>query len=292
MSRKKRDNTRWLSTALTAIIVISVFTVGTVPVSARVASVIRDLPDGPVGTDEEIVVSLTQTGFFLGEGCVKETLPDDFTYVDESLTGNAHMGVDYTEENELIYTEENELIISFDGETTVTYSVRTSSYAQSAEFEGRYFTISELGEERGPVEGDVTTNVTEVVATATIAGNVREVNCAILPGATVELFKDTTLIDTDTTDENGNYTLSASETDGYTVTVSKSGYVSETQGISITAVPGEYTLDFVSNDALVPEDPSMSYVLECINHWTVPPSQVECQIDMSKVLAVINAWVT
>ena len=132
----------------------------------------------------------------------------------------------------------------------------------------------------------------EVIEGIPIDGNVREVNCLILPGATVELFKDATRIDTDTTDVNGNYSLLAPGIDDFTVKVSKTGYVSETQDILITAVQGEYTLDFVSNDALVPENPNMSYVLECINHWTVPPTEEECQIDMSKVLAVINAWVT
>ena len=140
------------------------------------------------------------------------------------------------------------------------------------------------GNETYSVENTTTVTLTGADE-ATIAGNVREVDCSILPGATVELFKDATRIDTDTTDVNGDYTLSASETGDYIVTVSKSGYASETQGIPITAVPGEYTLDFVSNDALVPEDPNFDYVLDCVWLWKGPGL-----INFDKVLDVVFYW--
>jgi len=164
MKRKKSNNKRWLCTALTAVIVMSIFSVGIVPVSAGVASVTRDLPDGPVGTNEKIVVSLALSNFecsILGRvlGSVKETLPDDFTYVEGSVSSPVE--VNFTEYN----PKRNELKIVFnDNETTtytfvVTYNVTTSSDPQTAVFAGTYKACVVGGFEEGAVDGEKTVEV-------------------------------------------------------------------------------------------------------------------------------------
>ena len=81
--------------------------------------------------------------------------------------------------------------------------------------------------------------------------------------------------------------LSLPETGDYDVVASKAGYKDETQPISITS-PGIYTLDFRGEHGLIPQAPSMSYVLGCVNHWLYPVEP--CGLSMSKVLAVVNAW--
>ena len=120
-----------------------------------------------------------------------------------------------------------------------------------------------------------------------LVGVTGEVNCDILPGVTVKLFKDGTLIGSDTSDENGNYSLPVPELGEYEVIASKEGFRNETQSISITELES-YTLDFRAETGLVPKAPNMSYVLECVNHWLYP--EPPCGLSMSKVLAVINAW--
>ena len=122
-----------------------------------------------------------------------------------------------------------------------------------------------------------------------IKGVTGEVNCAILPAASVDLYSGAALVGNTTSDSNGNYTLTAPQSGTYQVVISKSGFRgNSTQGISITGT-GEYTLDFTGETGLVPNAPDMSYALACINHWIVP--KPPCDLTMSKVLEVINAWI-
>jgi hypothetical protein len=133
---------------------------------------------------------------------------------------------------------------------------------------------------------DLTFNTTQGLYQ--IKGVTGEVNCAILPGASVDLYRGAELVGSTISDLNGNYTLTAPESGTYQVVTSKSGFRgNSTQEISITAT-GEYTLDFTGETGLVPNAPDMSYALACVNHWLypVPP----CGLGMSKVLQVINAW--
>lgn len=152
MKSENSDNSkRLLCTILAAIIVLSVYGVGILPVSANGASVsvTRILPDpGIVKTNEEFVVTLTQSDFLLNTGIVNEALPEGFTYVPGSLTGNASASYDETTNN---------LTIDFESELTVTYNVTASSYDQiPAEFSGTYKTLTpELDVEIGNVGGDM-----------------------------------------------------------------------------------------------------------------------------------------
>ena len=122
-----------------------------------------------------------------------------------------------------------------------------------------------------------------------ISGLTGEVNCSIEPDVTVILYNKTTgnKIAETTSDTNGNYALSAPCSGEYWVNASKTGFKNESQEISITGVA--YTLNFIGEHGLTPEDPEMPYVLECVNHWQYPPS-VECGLTMAKVLEVVNAW--
>ena len=51
----------------------------------------------------------------------------------------------------------------------------------------------------------------------------------------------------------------------------------------------QYELKFQGNTGLVPNAPTMSYVLLCVNRWLFPPNE-ECGLTMSTVLKAVNAW--
>ena len=153
--KRKRSNGKRLgctSAILVAIIVISVFTVGVVPVSAQFASVTRDLPV-VVALDEEFDVTLTQTGFFMGIGTVIETLPDDFGYVAGSYTGSGDVTWN---------PGTRELTLGFREDNAVTYRVTASSFDQLAVFAGTYSTFIWIDGgvyEEGDVSGDTEVGV-------------------------------------------------------------------------------------------------------------------------------------
>jgi alpha-tubulin suppressor-like RCC1 family protein/ABC-type branched-subunit amino acid transport system substrate-binding protein len=122
---------------------------------------------------------------------------------------------------------------------------------------------------------------------AQIVGETGAVNCDILPGVTVTLYRDDVEITSTVGNGTGNYGLAVSELGDYNVTASKDGFRNKTQAISVTA-PITYTLNFTATYGLIPNAPNMSYVLACINLWKfgTPPRN----LNMSTVLAVINAW--
>lgn len=143
-----KKNKKLLSAVLTVIIVLSVCAV--ISATAAAVSVTRDLPDTPVSPEEEITVSLTQSGFLLNIGIVNETLPEGFTYVPDSLTGNANATFDATTNN---------LTINFESETMVTYIIESGMAEQieNAVFSGTYKTFDGgLNPITGGVEGDTT----------------------------------------------------------------------------------------------------------------------------------------
>ena len=125
------------------------------------------------------------------------------------------------------------------------------------------------------------------VGVAKIVGQTREVNSAILAGVNVTLYQGAVAVTSTISDGSGNYTLTVPELGSYDVVVSKEGYRSETQAISVTEAM-TYTLDFVGNHGLIPDAPDMPYVLASINLWKfgTPPYN----LNISMVLAVINAW--
>ena len=118
-----------------------------------------------------------------------------------------------------------------------------------------------------------------------INGTTSEVNCQGLSSVLVEVYEGPDFIRNAISDGSGNYSIPVIPGD-YDVVASKSGYRNETQSVSVGS--GTYTIDFVGEHGLVPNAPSMSYVLGCINHWLYPVSP--CGLSMSRVLAVINAW--
>ena len=124
---------------------------------------------------------------------------------------------------------------------------------------------------------------------APISGLTGEVNCSIEPDVTVILYNKTTgnKIAETISDTNGNYTITAPCSGEYWVNASKAGFKNESQEISITGGVA-YTLNFTAEHGLTPEDPTMSYALECVNHWNYPYG--ECGLSMAKALEVVNAW--
>jgi hypothetical protein len=141
-----------------------------------------------------------------------------------------------------------------------------------------------------PVLGNTvqTTDITGTIVPRKIAGEVHEVDCAVLAGVNVTVYQGAVEITNTIGNGTGNYEVEVPALGDYNVTISKVGFRNiMTQAISVPAFT-TYTLDFAGDFGLIPNAPDMSYVLACINLWKfgTPP----CQLGMSTVLAVINAW--
>jgi len=150
MSKMKKSNSHIANTIAIAL-VLSTVIIAAMPVTAAAdVSVIRDLSDDPVYAEDEIEVSLNQSGFFI-TGLVTETLPEGFT-----CTGLASgSGGEIREYDETT----NNLTIGFGSESTVTYIVETGTAEQieTAVFSGTWSTMDLQGEKiNGDVEGDDT----------------------------------------------------------------------------------------------------------------------------------------
>ncbi len=126
----------------------------------------------------------------------------------------------------------------------------------------------------------------EFIGLASIQGETREVDCEVLPGVTITLLRNGTMIGATESDGDGKYELALGYGD-YTVVASKAGFMAETRGVATTG-PDTYTVDFFGDHGLIPNAPLMSYVLRCINLWIF--GEEPCKLEMSKVLAVISAW--
>jgi hypothetical protein len=137
------------------------------------------------------------------------------------------------------------------------------------------------------VTGDIQVRVKEGEIVR-LAGVTKEVDGAILPGAAVILYQNGGAIANVVSDESGNYEFEFSELGDYEVVVSKAGFRGEAQSISVTTL-AIYTLDFVGDHGLIPNAPSISYVLACMSLWKFgePP----LQLSTSRVLDVISAWI-
>jgi len=121
---------------------------------------------------------------------------------------------------------------------------------------------------------------------STISGTVDEVSCSHLEGVTLTLSKNGAEVARATSDSSGSYQLSFTETGTCQVVAGKSGFRSETQEITVGTSP--VTLDFTGDHSLVPNAPTMSYTLGCVNQWLYPTG--DCSLSMSKALSVVNAW--
>jgi len=137
------------------------------------------------------------------------------------------------------------------------------------------------------VTGDMQVRVKEG-ETVKIAGVTKEVDGAILPGAAVVLYQNGEPIGNVVSDEGGSYEFEFSELGNYEVVVSKAGFRGEAQSLSVTTL-AIYYLDFVGDHGLIPDAPSMSYVLACISLWKFgdPP----LQLSTFRVLDVTSAWI-
>jgi uncharacterized repeat protein (TIGR02543 family) len=136
------------------------------------------------------------------------------------------------------------------------------------------------------VVGDMQVRV-KAGETVKIAGVTKEIDGAILPGAAVVLYQNGEAIGNVVTDESGDYEFEFSDLGDYEVVVSKAGFRGEAQSVSVTTL-AIYALDFVGDHGLIPDAPSISYVLACISLWKFgePP----LQLSTFRVLDVISAW--
>ena len=148
-----------------------------------------------------------------------------------------------------------------------------------------------IGREGPFIEDIAGDSIIKVIKGIPISGTTGEVNCSIEPNVVITLYNKTTgdKIAETTSDTNGNYTLTAPCSGDYNVTASKEGFKNVTREISITEEVTSF--NFRGEYGLTPEDPSMGYALECVNHWLYPELQPEeCRLSMSKALEVVNAW--
>jgi len=123
----------WMVGIIAVALVISTVIIVAMPVTAAEISVTRDLPDEPVYPEDEISVTLTQSGFFMAVGTVTETLPEGFTYGGLVSGGNLR---EYDEAT-------NNLKIDFKGDTSITYRVKagTAEQIEAAVFSGTWITF-------------------------------------------------------------------------------------------------------------------------------------------------------
>jgi len=122
---------------------------------------------------------------------------------------------------------------------------------------------------------------------AVIEGHVRAVNCDELSGVTVSLYSNDTLVATAVSAGDGSYMIAVPALGDYRVVASLAGFRNHEKNAAVTD-SATYTIDFVADHGLIPNAPDTSYVLKCINLWQygAPP----CELTMTRVLAVINAW--
>jgi len=174
---------------------------------------------------------------------------------------------------------------------TTVYEVRVSVNAEPGTYTFSGFLKYYIEPHPAPayeqeVTGDMQVRVKEG-ETVKIEGVAKEADGAILSGAAVVLYQNGEAIGNVVSGESGNYEFEFSELGDYEVMVSKAGFRGETRSISVAAL-AIYTLDFVGDHGLIPNAPSMSYVLACISLWKFgePP----LQLSTSRVLDVTSAW--
>jgi len=124
-------------------------------------------------------------------------------------------------------------------------------------------------------------------AAASIEGQIREVSCEPLSGATVTAYLSGVPKDGTISDGSGNYELQVSEAGTYTVVAGKTGFRTETQTTSVTEAAA-YTLNFWSDHGLIPNAPDLAYAQACVYLWRYGKSP--CALTEARALAVVNAW--
>ena len=133
---------------------LAVIVMGVLPATAVDVVVTRDLPDEPVAPNDDVVVNLTQSGFYLNVGTVTEKLPEGFIYVPGSTEDSEGNQV-FPEYDET----KNELIITFENVTAITYLVEagTEEQIKKAAFFGTWETPDQkkpTAQISGTVTGD------------------------------------------------------------------------------------------------------------------------------------------
>ena len=153
----------------------------------------------------------------------------------------------------------------------------------------------------------------EVVVTVggSIVGETRDVNAGELPGVTVTLYKNASVITSDTS--TPNYTIMVNATGDYWLSGSKYQYFDiltnalpttprnpyHPDYISLTTpelLAAGYTLDFEGDYGLVPSCCTMSYAMTSVNHWLFTPidksgmSHTEWQLSNWKAMESVHSW--
>jgi hypothetical protein len=142
-------------------LLLAVISIGTLSITAADVFVTRELPDEAVKPNEDIRVTVTQSGFFYDTGWVNETIPEGFEY----QTGSVVDGDGYTvvipqdlEESPRVITLE---FGQSENETTLSYIVvaKSETAITNAVFTGEWTTLQSLTPLNylsGAVTGDTT----------------------------------------------------------------------------------------------------------------------------------------
>jgi hypothetical protein len=265
---------------------------------------------GSASNDQANGISVDSTGIYV-VGWTRGTLPSQsiaggwdafvaklaYTPVPPTVTTNAATDIGTTSATLNGYLDDmgtaTSVQVSFQWGKTTGYGNETT--AQTMSSTGPFSaSLSTLAPDttyhfRAKAVGDSTAYGDDMTFTTgiSITGITGEVNCNILPFAYVELRQGATVIDSTTSDAEGNFLLTAPAPGTYDIVVDKNGYRPITQQITISGA-GTITMDFIGQTGLVPNAPSVQYVAQCSNHYLYPYGN--CGLTVQKVAAVSNAY--
>ena len=123
---------------------------------------------------------------------------------------------------------------------------------------------------------------------STISGFTNQVNCDVLSGATLMLYKDDVLQAETSGNATGEYEILATSTGTYVVVVSKSGFRDESKTINITELGAEYTLNFTGDSGIIPNGMNGVYFAKCMNKYLFGTGN--CAFGGIKFAKVMNAY--
>jgi hypothetical protein len=132
--------------------------------------------------------------------------------------------------------------------------------------------------------------VIELSSLEPIKGSIYEVKGLVLPGVTVKLIKNGVEKGTMESDSEGKYNFIIQETGDYILRASIPGFRTVERPVSITEMGKEYTLNCKGLTGIIPNAPSMWYLLDCAALWKYPPADAGCGLDIWTLLNVAAAW--
>ena len=134
----------------------------------------------------------------------------------------------------------------------------------------------------------VTVEASVTVVSRVISGVIRDVTCAAVQGAAVQLYHDGILEEETTTDTTGGFMFPVSP-GNYTVDVDTAGYRDVTP-VDIVVTVSDYHIDvtFAGDTALIPNELDGPYFAKCMNRYIYGTG--DCAFSGSKFSDIMNAY--